>query len=146
MFPLALRILGVSPSLHFVELPYSGKLSREKNFRVFRGFRTIQKVFSAKFCNQQCAHCMYAGALRMCEGHTYIIIGPEQSAKVFSAKFSFWTETRKFFPSKVFRYKVYFTSHNNNTSKILYLMIISSKFDPLCIPEALNLLLWKTTM
>ena len=60
-----------------------------ENFRVFRGF---VKVFSAKFCNPQCTRCVYAGALRMREGHTYIIIGPEQSAKVFSAKFSFCTE------------------------------------------------------
>ena len=64
------------------------------------------KVFSEKFCNPQCARCVYAGALRMREGHTYIIIGLEQSAKVFSAKFSFCTEMRKFSPSKVFRYTV----------------------------------------
>ena len=32
----------------------------------------------------------------MREGHTYIKIGPEQFAEVFSAKFSFCTETRKF--------------------------------------------------
>ena len=62
------------------------------------------KVFSAKFaiCNAHVA-CM---RVHMCEGHTYIIIGPEQSTKVFSAKFSFCTETRKFSPSKVFRYTV----------------------------------------
>ena len=65
------------------------------------------KVFSAKFCNPQCARCVYAGTLRMREGHTYIIIGPEQSTKVFSAKFSFCTETRKFSPSKVFCYTVH---------------------------------------
>ena len=41
-----------------------------------------------------------AGALRMREGHTYII-GLEQSD--LPAKFSFCTETRTFFPSKVFR-------------------------------------------
>ena len=58
------------------------------------------------------------GALRMREGHTYIIIGPEQSAKVFSAKFSHCTETRKFSPSKVFRYTV-MTHFSNNISKPL---------------------------
>ena len=47
---------------------------------------------------------MYVGALRMGEGHTYIIIGPERSVKVLSG---FFTETLKFSPSKVFCYTVY---------------------------------------
>ena len=46
--------------------------------------------------------CAYAGALCMGEGHTHIIIGPEQPVKVCSAKFSFCTETQKFSPTKVF--------------------------------------------
>ena len=77
-------------------VPYSGKLSREKSFVFFAVLEPSVKVFSTKFCNPQCTRCMYAGALCMCEGHTYIIIGPEQSAKVFSTKFSFCTETQKF--------------------------------------------------
>ena len=49
VFPLALRILGVSPSLNFGELPYSGKLSREKTFAFFAVSEPSMKVFSAKF-------------------------------------------------------------------------------------------------
>ena len=56
----------------------------------------------------QCARCVYVSASRMREGHIYnvIIIGaeqstknflPEQSANVFSAKFSFCTKPRRFF-------------------------------------------------
>ena len=85
---------------------YSGKLSREKGFAFFAVSEPSVKVFSSKFCIPQCARCVYAGVLRMREGHTYIIIGTEQSAKVFSSKFSFCTETRKFSPAKVFRYTV----------------------------------------
>ena len=48
--------------------------------------------------------CAYAVVLCMGEGHTHIIIGPEQPAKVCSAKFSFCTETQKFSPTKVFCY------------------------------------------
>ena len=48
--------------------------------------------------NLRYACCVYAGALRMREGHTYIIIGQEQSAKVISAKFSFCSETESFLP------------------------------------------------
>ena len=87
------------------------ELSREKTFSFFAVSEPSVKVFSAKFCNPQCARSVYAGVLRMREGHTYIIIGLKQSAKVFSAKFSFCTETRKFSPSKVFRYTV-FLSHS----------------------------------
>ena len=87
-------------------IPRSRKLLREKTFTVFTVSEPSVKVFSAKFRNPQCARCVYAGTLRMHEGHTYIIIGTEQSAKVFSAKFSFCTEKQKFSPSKVFRYTV----------------------------------------
>ena len=54
-------------------------------------WRCMRAVQSACRRDPQCARCVYAGALRMRKGHTYIIIGPEQSAKVFSAKFSFCT-------------------------------------------------------
>ena len=80
-----IEVLPVARLNNYVKrLPYyGGKLSREKTFSFLR-FRTIREsIFSAKFC-----------------GHTYIIIGPEQSAKVFVAKLSFCTETRKFSPSK----------------------------------------------
>ena len=33
----------------------------------------------------QCARCVHVGALHMCVGNTYIILGLEQSVKVFSA-------------------------------------------------------------
>ena len=93
-------------------IPYSGKLSREKTFAFFAVSEPSVKVFSAKFCNLQCARCVYAGVLRMQEYHTYIIIGPEQSAKVLSVKFLFCTETRKFSPSKVFLYTGYHKSNS----------------------------------
>ena len=63
-------------------VPYSGKLSREKTFAFFAVSEPSVKVFYARFC-----------------GHTHIIIGPEQSANIFSAKFSFCIETR-FLPRK----------------------------------------------
>ena len=93
--------------LSWNHIPYSGKLLREKTFVFFAVSEPSVKVFSAKFCNPQCACWVYAGALRMREGHTYIIIGTEQSAKVFSAKFSLCNEMRKFSPSKVFHSTVY---------------------------------------
>ena len=60
----------------FAHIPCSGQLSREKTFVFFAVSEPSVKVFSKFFC-----------------GHTHIIIGLEQSAKVFSAKFSFCTET-----------------------------------------------------
>ena len=96
-----LHMLHCTVVITLGNLPYSGKLSREKTFVFFAFSEPSVNVFSAKFCNPQCAHCMYAGALRMREGHTYIIIGLEQPVKVFSAKFSFCTETR----TKVFSLK-----------------------------------------
>ena len=75
-------------------------------FRIFPGFRSIRESFLRKILRDpQCARFVYAGALRMPEGHTtYLIIGPEQSAKVIFAKFLFCAEMRKFSPSKVFPY------------------------------------------
>ena len=52
---------------------------------------------------------MHAGTLRTREGHTYIIIGPEQSAKGFSAKFSICTETLVF---SLQRFPLYGNKHN----------------------------------
>ena len=73
-------------------------------------WRCMRAVQSACRRDPQCARCVYAGALRMREGHTYIIIGPE-SAKVFSAKFSFCTENAKVFSLESFPlygiYRVY---------------------------------------
>ena len=57
---------------------------RGRNIPHFYCFRTICESFFCKIC-----------------GCAYIIIGPEQFTKVFSAKFSFCTEMRKFSPSKI---------------------------------------------
>ena len=70
-------------------LRYSAKLSRGKAFLFFAVSEPPVKVVSAKFC-----------------GHAHILIGPEQSVKVFSAKFSVCTETQKFSPWKVFHHMV----------------------------------------
>ena len=82
-----------NPNMSRVHQRYSGKLSREKTFSFFAVSEPSVKVFSAKFCNPQCARSVYAGVFHMREDHTYIIIGLKQSAKVFSAKFSFCAET-----------------------------------------------------
>ena len=76
---------------------HSGKLWREKTFGVFRCFtEPSANVFSAKFCEIRNAYtlrvcgCDVHAHMRELEGHTmyqHIIIGPEQSTKVLSAKF-----------------------------------------------------------
>ena len=67
-------------------VPYNGKLSQVSRFQ------TICESFVRKI---------------LWPHLTYIIIGSEQSAKVFSTKFSFCTETRKFDLSKIFRFTVF---------------------------------------
>ena len=85
---------------HYTVLMYSGKLSRGKTLAFFTISKPSVKVFSATFCS-----------------HTHIIIRTERSAKGFSAKFSFCTETRNFSPSKVFCYMVLSRNSNYFTQK-----------------------------
>ena len=81
--------------------------SRERTFEFFVVSEPFVKGFSAKFLQSAMRTLRVCGWVSHARGpHLYIIIGPEQSAKVFSAKFSFCTETRKFSSSKVFRYTV----------------------------------------
>ena len=109
--------LHVHTHIHAYIIPYKGKPLREKTSAFFVVSEPSAKVFSTKFCKIRNAHitCIYAGELSMREGHTYIIIGPKQSAKVFSAKFSFCTETQTFSPSKVFCCTVHARTHHLHT-------------------------------
>ena len=61
------------------------------------------------------------GTLRMREGHTYIIIGPEQSAKVLSVVLY---RNAKVSPSKVFRYTVHVVGHYQVSESSVVLSII----------------------
>ena len=70
-------------------IPYSGKLSREKTFANFAVLWQFVKVFSMKFG----AWCSLVRPKRAC-------------MKVFSAKIVFFTNSRKFSPSKVSCYTV----------------------------------------
>ena len=72
-------------------IPYSGKLSREKTFANFTVLWLFVKVFSAKFGGV---------ALWCCKS--------EQFVKVFFAKIVFFTNLRKFSSSKVSCYMVSF--------------------------------------
>ena len=49
----------------------------------------------------KCTHCVYAGALHMREGHTYIIIRPDQSTKFSPRNFRF-VQNAKVFSLKSF--------------------------------------------
>ena len=77
------------------EIPNGGKLSREKTFVFFMVSEPFVKVFSTKFC-----------------GRTYIIIGLEQSTKVFCARILvLYRNVRTFSSFKVFRYMVLYWYH-----------------------------------
>jgi len=78
-------LFAAAPVICFGELLYSGKLSREKTFVIFRVFAI---VFFGKF----------GGLVSLCSTS-------EQSAKEFSAKIII-NNLKKFSPSKVFRYTV----------------------------------------
>ena len=73
------KLLKIKLHRKFPLLQYSGKLSGENTSTFFAVSEPSVKVFSARFC-----------------GHTYKIIGPEQSTKVYFAKCLFFTETQKF--------------------------------------------------
>ena len=72
-------MLRIQPLQYRIAENFHGRIIR----RDFRGLPSAN-VFSMKFCDIHNAHIVC-----MREDHTYIIIGPEQSAKVFSTKFSF---------------------------------------------------------
>ena len=72
------------------QIPYSGKLSREKAFVNFEVWEPSAKVFSTKFWGMP---------------HP-LMCGFKQSMKVFSVKFSVPTDLRRFSPSKVYCYMV----------------------------------------
>ena len=69
---------------------YSGKLSREKTFANFAAFFSYERKCS----------------LRLFEGSVDTVGTSEQSTKVFSAKFHFSTNLRKFSPTNDSRYMV----------------------------------------
>ena len=76
-------------------LPYSGKLSRSReNLCEFHSFVAICENFLCKIFGHGVIWCSKS----------------EKSAKVFSVKIVFFTNSRKFSPSKVLHYTV-FTSY-----------------------------------
>ena len=79
-------MLRIQPLQYRIAENFHGRIIH----RDFRGLPSAN-VFSTKFCDIHNAHIVC-----MREDHTYIIIGPEQSTKVFSTKFSFCTETNVF--------------------------------------------------
>jgi len=78
-------------AVFLLSIPYSGKLSREKTFANFVVLWLFAKVFSTKFW----------GVGVLWHGKN------EQSVKVFSVKIVFFTNSRRFSPSKLFRYMVF---------------------------------------
>ena len=88
------KSVWVGPHKHWSHEPYilySGKLLREKTFANFAVLWLFAKFFSAKF-----GDVVFFGAAQA-----------SNPQKVFSAKIVFFTNLRKFSPSKVFHYVVW---------------------------------------
>ena len=91
---------GIYPVVRLYDMSYSGKLLREKTFANFAVLWLFAKVFSAKI-----------------GGVAPLVL---QSAQVFSAKIVFFTNPRKFSPSKVSCYAVLYIRVYYDVHSLLY--------------------------
>ena len=103
-----LIVWPVVSCLLLTDIPYSGKLSREKTFINFTVWWLFTKVFLWNLGVWHLWHCK-----------------SKQSTKVFSVKIVVFTNSRKFSKSKVFRYTVLWWIVDTLMYKCMYVMLLT---------------------